>query len=150
LQLCRTNSGAELWRINHTLCLSEDVFPSDDLHHLAIVRSYFRTHGPDSMPVLSFYSDGKLLKSYTLKKLNFDLAKLDSSVSHSNFVKISRAENNGWAWEWPLGTAAATQNALLKVPDENPQWHDAIFDLTMLDGQRLRFDARTGRLLKSK
>jgi len=148
LQLFRSDSGEELWRINHLLSSPNEVFPCDDFQHLVIVHSYIPQRSIEAQPVILFYSGGKLLKSYSLKDLNFDFGKLIKSVSHANFIEVHRVEN-AWAWEWPLGSEAAQIQIQTCVPNPNPHWQGNVFKLSMLDGQNLVFEAKTGDLIRT-
>jgi len=147
IQLFRSDTGKELWRIDGVLVYPDSVFPSDDRKHLVIVNTRLGFKSLNSVPILQFYSEGKLLKSYTLKDIGIDQSKLIKSVSHAIFVQIRRPEK-AWEWEWPLDTKAA-QIAVLARAEPNPCWHESIFEIVTIDGQHFRFDSSTGKLLSS-
>jgi hypothetical protein len=146
IQLFRSETGAELWHIDGVLCHAEEVFPADDLKHLAIVRCAFPSRLVESVPVVSFYAEGKLVKSYMLGELGFDFAKLDKSASHSSFARTERS-TNAWSWQWPLGSKDAEIAEMALGTPPNPVWRGTVLELRALDGQRFRFDGVTGKLL---
>ena len=147
LQIFRSDTGAELWRIEGVLASQDEVFPSDDLEHLVIVRSFVPLPAIDTAPVVLFYSKGRLLRSHTLKELEFDMKKLKKSVSHGDFAEVRRPEGT-WSWERVLGTKAAASRTSSYKP--NPRWTSAGFWLRTLDGQLIVFDPKTGALLGAK
>lgn len=148
IQLFRSDTGIEVWRMEGVLCNANEVFPADDLKHFVIVRSHFPSRQIDSVPVVLFYAAGKLIKSYTLKELVFDMSKLRKSVSHAEFARTARA-TDAWIWDYPLGTEGADAAALAVDAKPNPYWRGTVLELHTLDGQKFRFEGTTGKLLEA-
>lgn len=154
-QMFDTESGKLLWETNKPIAKRGELFISDDAEMMVIVKfhillSYVQDVTYKDLPadeqkriaateVITFMKKDKVLKSYSLEDLGFDMKHLYSGANlsygcdtHNDMRRI----------------AAEAGNA--KTIGRNPYFTDHQVILAMADGKGRHFDFRTGALLKTE